>query len=76
MRPELTHRFATPLRNGFDYIAEPRNWPEYWFGAVRHGPQAVQADRAFDSLIHIAAARGGQRTRAACAAPAPHQAST
>jgi hypothetical protein len=29
MRVVVTHRFATPLRDGFDYIVEPRNWPEY-----------------------------------------------
>ena len=28
MRLELTHRFATPLCNGFDFIVEPRNWPK------------------------------------------------
>jgi hypothetical protein len=38
MRPELTHRFATPPRNGLDYIAEPRNWPEYWPGLIRVQP--------------------------------------
>jgi hypothetical protein len=26
----VTHRFAIPLPDGFDYIVEPRNWPEYW----------------------------------------------
>ena len=35
MRLELTHRFAVPLRSGFDYIVEPRNWPQYWPGTVR-----------------------------------------
>jgi hypothetical protein len=35
MRLELTHHFAIPLRNGFDYIVEPRNWPEYWPGLIR-----------------------------------------
>jgi Polyketide cyclase / dehydrase and lipid transport len=34
MRLELTHHFAIPLRNGFDYIVEPRNWPEYWPGLI------------------------------------------
>jgi Polyketide cyclase / dehydrase and lipid transport len=38
MRLELTHRFAIPLREGFDYIVEPRNWPEYWPGLVRVQP--------------------------------------
>jgi hypothetical protein len=37
-RLELTHRFALPLRDGFDYIVEPRNWPEYWPGLIRVEP--------------------------------------
>jgi uncharacterized protein YndB with AHSA1/START domain len=37
-RVELTHRFAVPLRDGFDYIVDPRNWPEYWPGLVRVEP--------------------------------------
>ena len=38
MRLELTHRFAIPLRDGFEYIVEPRNWPEYWPGLIRVQP--------------------------------------
>jgi pimeloyl-ACP methyl ester carboxylesterase len=38
VRLELTHRFAIPLRDGFDYIVEPRNWPEYRPGLVRVQP--------------------------------------
>jgi hypothetical protein len=38
----LTHRFAIPLRDGFDYIVETRNWPEYWPDLV----EVVDADRA------------------------------
>ena len=38
MRLELTHRFAIPLAEAFDYIVEPRNWPEYWPGLVRVQP--------------------------------------
>lgn len=38
MRLELTHQFAIPLRDGFDYIVEPRNWPEYWPGLIRVQP--------------------------------------
>ena len=38
MRVELTHHFASPLRYGFDYITEPRNWPEYWPGLIRVEP--------------------------------------
>ena len=37
MRVELTHHFASPLRDGFDYIIEPRNWPEYWPGPDPRG---------------------------------------
>lgn len=38
MRLELTHRFAISLRDGFEYIVEPRNWPEYWPGLLRVEP--------------------------------------
>ena len=38
MRLERTHHFAIPLRNGFDYIVEPRNRPEYWRGLIRVQP--------------------------------------
>ena len=41
MRLEVTHRFAIPLRDGFDYIAEPRNWPEYWPGLLRVRPGSL-----------------------------------
>jgi hypothetical protein len=38
MRLELTHRFATGLRDGFEYIVEPDNWPEYWPDLIRVQP--------------------------------------
>ena len=38
MRLELTRRFAVPLREGFDYIVEPGNWPAYWPGLIRVEP--------------------------------------
>jgi hypothetical protein len=31
---------AIPLRDGFDYIVEPRNWPEYWPGLIRMREEA------------------------------------
>ena len=34
----MTHSFAVALGDGFDYIVEPRNWPEYWPGLVRVQP--------------------------------------
>jgi hypothetical protein len=30
----VDHRFAVSLREGFDYITDPANWPEYWPGLV------------------------------------------
>jgi hypothetical protein len=38
MRLELTRRFTVPLREGFDYIVEPGNWPAYWPGLIRVQP--------------------------------------
>jgi hypothetical protein len=38
MHLEVRHRFAVPLQDGFDYIVEPRNWPEYWPGLIRVQP--------------------------------------
>jgi len=38
MRLEADRRFAVPLREGFDYITDQRNWPEYWPGFVRLEP--------------------------------------
>jgi uncharacterized protein YndB with AHSA1/START domain len=34
MRLEVERRFDVPLRQGFDYITDQRNWPEYWPGFV------------------------------------------
>jgi hypothetical protein len=30
MRLEVTHRFAIALSDGFEYIVDPGNWPQYW----------------------------------------------
>ena len=38
IRLEGERRFAVPAREGFDYIAEPANWPEYWPRFVRLDP--------------------------------------
>jgi hypothetical protein len=35
MRLELTRAFPVPLREGFDYIVDPGNWPAYWPGLIR-----------------------------------------
>jgi len=37
---ELDRRFDVPLREGFDYITDPRNWPDYWPGLIRVEPGA------------------------------------
>jgi Polyketide cyclase / dehydrase and lipid transport len=34
----VDHRFAVSLREGFDYITDPANWPEYWPGLVAIEP--------------------------------------
>ena len=38
VRVELAHRFGVGLREGFDYITDLGNWPEYWPGLVRVDP--------------------------------------
>lgn len=38
MRLEVTERFAVPLREGFDYIVDPSNWPAYWPDLIRVRP--------------------------------------
>lgn len=34
----VDHRFAVPLREGFDYITDTANWPDYWPGLVAIEP--------------------------------------
>ena len=38
MRLEAERGFDVPVRDGFDYITDQRNWPEYWPGFVRIEP--------------------------------------
>jgi uncharacterized protein YndB with AHSA1/START domain len=38
MRIEASRRFPVPVREGFDYITDQRNWAEYWPGLVRIEP--------------------------------------
>jgi uncharacterized protein YndB with AHSA1/START domain len=38
MRIEASRRFPVPVREGFDYITDQRNWTEYWPGLVRIEP--------------------------------------
>jgi hypothetical protein len=38
MRLETEHNFAVGVREGFDYITDQGNWPEYWPGFVRIEP--------------------------------------
>jgi uncharacterized protein YndB with AHSA1/START domain len=35
IRIEVEHRLPVSLRDGFDYITDPENWPEYWPRLVR-----------------------------------------
>jgi hypothetical protein len=38
VRLEEQGRFSTPLEEGFEYITNPANWPDYWPGLVRIEP--------------------------------------
>lgn len=38
VRIEVTRRFRISLREGFDYITDPSNWPQYWPDLVRIDP--------------------------------------
>jgi hypothetical protein len=40
VRVELAHRFAVGVRDGFDYITDLRNWPDYWPDLVRVDPES------------------------------------
>ncbi len=37
-RIEVSTRFDVPLRDGFDFITDPANWPRYWPDLVRVDP--------------------------------------
>jgi Polyketide cyclase / dehydrase and lipid transport len=38
VRLEEQGRFSTPLEEGFEYITNPANWPDYWPGLIRIEP--------------------------------------
>jgi Polyketide cyclase / dehydrase and lipid transport len=38
VRIEVTSRFGVSPREGFDYITDPANWPDYWPDLVRIEP--------------------------------------
>ena len=38
LRVEREHRFDTSVEDGFAYITDPPNWPEFWPGFVRMEP--------------------------------------
>ena len=40
IRVAASSRFSVPAREGFDYIADPRNWLDYWPRAVSVDPDA------------------------------------
>jgi hypothetical protein len=35
IRLEVQQRLPVSVRDGFDYITDPGNWPEYWPRLVR-----------------------------------------
>jgi uncharacterized protein YndB with AHSA1/START domain len=40
IRVEAERRFPVPVEQGFAYITDLRNWPEYWPGLVRVEPES------------------------------------
>jgi uncharacterized protein YndB with AHSA1/START domain len=40
MRVEASRRFPVSVREGFDYITDPANWPRYWPGFIRIEPDS------------------------------------
>lgn len=40
VRIEVAHGFDVSVREGFDYITDPANWPEYWPRFVRLDPES------------------------------------
>jgi uncharacterized protein YndB with AHSA1/START domain len=38
VRIHLERQFPVPLPEGFDYITDPVNWPQYWPRLVRISP--------------------------------------
>lgn len=56
VRVEASHRFDVPLEEGFAYITDIKNWPEFWPGFVRLDPasrwgQAGDTARLVTSLL-------------------------
>jgi hypothetical protein len=45
IRIEVERRFGVSVRDGFDYITEPANWPAYWPRFVRLDPASRWRDR-------------------------------
>ena len=45
IRIEVERRFEVSVREGFDYITDPANWPEYWPRFVRLDPASRWHDR-------------------------------
>ena len=57
VRIEVQHRFGVAVREGFDYITEPANWPAYWPRFVRLDPGSrwrAPGDRARLTLRMLA----------------------
>ena len=45
IRIRVERRFEVSVREGFDYITEPANWPAYWPRFVRFDPASRWRDR-------------------------------
>jgi hypothetical protein len=45
VRVEVEHRFGVSVREGFDYITDPANWPAFWPRFVRLDPDSRWRDQ-------------------------------
>ena len=57
MRVEREHRFPVSVRDGFAYITDQANWPEYWPGLVRIEPGSRWSEPGDVTRIVIRALR-------------------
>ena len=57
VRVEVERRFGVPVREGFDYVTDPANWPAFWPRFVRLDPASrwrEPGDRAHLTLRMLA----------------------
>jgi uncharacterized protein YndB with AHSA1/START domain len=63
VRIEARGRFAVSPREGFDYITDPTNWPQYWpdFVRIEAGSRCAATKTVANLDRHFTEARGERR---------------